>query len=130
MKALFLALSLSAMSLTPLSASAQDLKGRGYEVHPVNDVVYEAVSTGAHGGAAFWCVAALFTQQTLKAPMSTEIYVVRGAGPSVTTQRRSAAQFTIDPAAAGVTPSASGGNLNKLVVGEHMNVTKARSFCR
>ncbi len=65
----------------------------------------------------------------LKAPMSTEIYVVRGGGPSVTTNRQFAVQFTIDPAAADVTPSESGGNLNKLVVGEQMSVSRGRTFC-
>ncbi|MCA0869637.1 hypothetical protein LCL97_02250 [Seohaeicola saemankumensis] len=119
----------SAACLLAAPVLAQDMKGRGYEINPVNDHVFEAVSEGLHGGAAFWCVASLFVQQKLKAPMSTEIYVVRGGGPSVTTNRRSAAQFTIDPAAAGVTPSESGGNLNKLVVGEHMSVSRGRTFC-
>lgn len=113
----------------PALVHAQSQKGRGYEINPVNDHVYEAVSEGLHGGAAFWCVASLFAQQKLKASPNAEIYVVRGAGPSVTTDRRSAAQFTLDAAAAGVTPAASGPDLNNLVVGEHMSVNRARTFC-
>lgn len=101
----------------------------GFEINPVNDVVYEAVSDGWHGGAAFWCAAGLFTESVLKAPPKTEIYVVRGAGPSVTTKRRSAAQFTIEPEKAGVTPVPLSDNLNELNVGEHMHASLARNFC-
>jgi len=101
----------------------------GFEINPVNDVVYEAVSEGAHGGAAFWCAAGMFVETVLKKSPKTEIYVVRGAGKSETTGRRSAAQFTIDPAAAGITPAPLSDNLNELNVGGHMHASLARNFC-
>jgi len=115
--------------LATSSVAQQSMTHAGFEIHPVNDVVYEAVSDGAHGGAAFWCAAGLFVEAKLKAPPKTEIYVVRGAGPSVTTNRRSAAQFTIEPEKAGVTPAESSSDLNNLVVGEHMHASLARNFC-
>lgn len=101
----------------------------GYDVNPVNDVVYEVVSEGAHGGAAFWCAAGEYVERELRKPAHTEIYVVRGEGHSETTNRRSSAQFTIEPQAAGVTPADSSGDLNRPNVGEHMSAGLARNFC-
>lgn len=111
------------------AGSAAATMPKGWEVNPVNDVVYEAVSEGAHGGAAFWCAAGSYAEIHLKAKPGAEIYVARGAGPSETTNRRSAAQFTLDPAAAGITPTGPSKNLNELVVGEHMTAGRARNFC-
>lgn len=40
-----------ALALTAMPAFANNrLKHAGFEINPVNDVVYEAVSEGAHGG--------------------------------------------------------------------------------
>lgn len=125
----FTMISCAAVLAGTAAAQAQSLKGPGFEINPVNAHVYEVVSEGGHGGAAFWCAASLFVEQELKQPMGTEIYVARGAGPSETTDRRSAAQFTIDPAAAGITPAQGSDDLNDLVVGEHMAANEARTFC-
>ncbi len=43
----------SASCLLAAPVLAQDLKGRGYVIDPVNDHVSEAVSEGLQGGAAF-----------------------------------------------------------------------------
>jgi len=111
------------------SVAKNSMTHAGFVINPVNDVVYEAVSEGAHGGAAFWCAAGMFVETVLKKSPKTEIYVVRGAGKSETTGRRSAAQFTIDPAAAGITPAPLSDNLNELNVGGHMHASLARNFC-
>jgi hypothetical protein len=125
-----IALTTCILALVATSSIAKNsMKHAGFEVNPVNDVVYEAVSDGAHGGGAFWCAAGLFVESVLKASPKTEIYIVRGAGPSVTTNRRSAAQFTIEPEAAGVTPAPLSDNLNELNVGGHMHASLARNFC-
>jgi len=124
--------SIAACALAFMAANAvakNSMTHAGFEINPVNDVVYEAVSEGAHGGAAFWCAAGMFVETVLKKSPKTEIYVVRGAGKSETTGRRSAAQFTIDPAAAGITPAPLSDNLNELNVGGHMHASLARNFC-
>jgi len=119
-----------ALALFATSGVAKNsMKHAGFEINPVNDVIYEAVSEGAHGGAAFWCAAGMFVETVLKQSPKTEIYVARGAGKSETTGRRSAAQFTIDPAAAGVTPAPLSDDLNELNVGGHMQAGLARNFC-
>lgn len=125
----FKSLMVVALTALPVAALATDMNGPGYEVHSLNDVVYEAVSDGAHGGAAFWCAAGKFVEVELKMPAGTDIYVVRGAGPSETTNRRTAAQFTVDPGKAGITPAAMGNELNDLVVGSHMTAGEARVYC-
>lgn len=110
------------------SAGIADMP-HNWEVNQVNDVVYEAVSEGAHGGAAFWCAASDFALVHLKAKGNAEIYVVTLPGPSVTTDRKSAAQFTLDPAAAGIKPAELPNDLNELAIGGHMKVGVAHNFC-
>ncbi|MFV0515721.1 MAG: hypothetical protein ACK5MY_19075 [Jhaorihella sp.] len=129
MKPIHLIPAVLAVAVSPATAFSADMYGEGYEIHPVNDAVYEAVSDGAHGGAAFWCAAGEFVEIKLRASPATPIFVVRGGGVSETTGRKTAAQFTIDAEAAGVTPAQSGGNLNELVVGESMTAGEARNFC-
>ncbi len=102
---------------------------KNWEVNPVNDIVYEVVSEGAYSGAAFWCAAGDYVERVLKRSPRTEIYVYRKGGPSVTTNRKTAAQFTLDPAAAGITPTDIGSDINELVVGGHMQAGLARNFC-
>lgn len=124
------AIAACAIALVATSATANNsMHHAGFDINPVNDVVYEAVSTGAHGGAAFWCAAGLFAESVLKVAPSTEIYVVRGAGASATTNRRSAAQFTVEAGAAGVTPAPLADDLNELNVGGHMKASLARNLC-
>ena len=111
------------------AVQAGGIQGR-YEVNPVNDVVYEVVSQGAYGGAAFWCAAGEYVETELKISSNPEIYVAREAGPSETTGGKTAAQFTLDPAAAGITPiDKDTGNLNDPLVGEHISAKRARLFC-
>lgn len=124
----FLALLTAFTLAAPVSAKAVFTRD-GYSVHKVNDNVYEAVAEEEFSGEAFWCVAGSFAQIDLKASPNAEVYVVRGFGASETTDRKTAAQFTLDPQAAGVTPAEGSDDLNTLTVGEHMAVDVARSHC-
>ncbi len=101
----------------------------GYSVKKVNDAVYEAVAEEEFSGEAFWCVAGSYAQIDLKASPNAKVYVVRCFGPSETTDRRTAVQFTLDPQKAGVTPSEGTDDVNELSIGEHMAVDVARSHC-
>lgn len=112
-----------------LPAGATSMSMPGFEVNQVNAAVYEVVSEGLHGGGPFWCAAATFVMAELRMSPETEIYVVRGAGPSVTTDRRSAAQFTVDPAAAGIKPAPMSDDLNVLNVGSHMTAGIGKTYC-
>lgn len=101
----------------------------GARVNPVDKVVFEVVPRNASTGPDIWCAASEYAQIALKAPWTAKLYIARGRGPSVTTNRRTAVQFTLDPAAAGVTPVPSGLSMNSLKAGESMSVQLAGSYC-
>jgi hypothetical protein len=101
----------------------------GLRVNPVDANVFEVVGKAGTGGRDFWCAAANYAQTKLGAPWRSSLYIVRGRGPSVTTNRKTAVQFTQDAAAAGVTPIGSSISLNALNVGENMSVQMAYSYC-
>ncbi|MFC3118014.1 hypothetical protein [Jhaorihella thermophila] len=101
----------------------------GARVNQVDAAVFEVVPRGASNGPDIWCAASEYARMQLGASWSAEIFVVRGRGPSVTTNRRTAVQFTLDPAAAGVTPSGGSISLNSLKAGEHMSVQLANTQC-
>lgn len=102
----------------------------GARVNPVSQAVFEVVPRSSGNGAIIWCAAADYAQRALKAPWSSRVYVARGRGVSVTTGRRSAVQFTLDPAAAGVVPDGTSLSLNSFTVGDSMTVQQAFGYCQ
>ncbi|MFT7597005.1 MAG: hypothetical protein ACI8R4_004348 [Paracoccaceae bacterium] len=115
-------------TLSPRPADAFNGKF-GVRVAPVNDVVFEVVPRSSGTGPIFWCGAADYARQVLGAGWKTTIYIARGRGQSVTTNRRSAVQFTLDPSAAGITPIEPSLSLNALKVGDNMTVQQANHYC-
>ncbi len=116
------------MALLPGAVLA--FSGRnGTRVAPVNKNVFEVVVRNTGAGPEYWCGASEFARRVLGAGWKTEIYIARARGQSVTTGRKSAVQFTIDPGAAGVTPIPPALSLNSLKVGDHMSVQRANAFC-
>jgi len=102
---------------------------RGTRVAPVNKAVFEVVARGSGSGYDYWCGAADYARRALGAGWQDTIYIARGRGQSVTTGRRSSVQFTLDPAAAGITPTGPSLSLNSLKVGDNMSVTQANQYC-
>ena len=84
---------------------------------------------GTAVGPTYWCAAADYSQRGLKAAWTAKIYIARGLGPSVTTGRRSAVQFTLDPKAAGVTPTPPSLSINALKTGDSLSVQQAFTYC-
>lgn len=120
---------LSALILMlPELASAAPV-GRNMRAYPVNDAVFEVIARTAGGSNDYWCGAADYAQRVLGAPWAAQIYVARGRGPSVTTGRRTAVQFTLDAATAGVTPRGKDIVLSRLQPGDHMSVQQAKLYC-
>lgn len=101
----------------------------GARVNPVDAVVFEVVPRTGGSGKAIWCGAGDYAQRALKASWQARVYVARERGPSVTTGRRSAVQFTLDPQAAGITPAPASLSLNAFKLGESMSVQQAFEFC-
>lgn len=102
---------------------------RGTRVAPVDNSVFEVVARGSGSAYDYWCGAADYARRALGAGWRDTIYIAHGRSHSVTTGRRSAVQFTLDPAAAGVTPIDSSYSLNSLKVGENMSLQQANSYC-
>lgn len=102
---------------------------RRLQVNPVNAHVFEVIGRGGTNGVEYWCSAADHAQRVLRAPWTARLYIARSLGPSVTTNRRSAVQFTLDPEAAGVTPSSPSLSINALRTGDSMSVQQAHSYC-
>jgi hypothetical protein len=116
------------LSAVPAQASSFNARG-GARVNPVNAAVFEVIPRGRNVGQAFWCAAADYARRVLNAPWTAQVYVARGLGTSVTTGRKSAVQFTLDPKAAGITPVPPSLSLNSMRVGESMSVQQATGYC-
>ncbi len=118
----------AALLALPIAAQAVPA-GRNMHVNPVDSAVFEVIATTAAPGGDYWCGAADYARRVLGAPWIARIYIARGRGPSVTTQRRTAVQFTLQPEAAGVQPLDPVFVMNMMKPGDNMTVAHALSFC-
>ncbi len=113
-----------------VSASAQNaFATKGARVYALDANVFEVVGNSGGGYLLFWCGAGEYARRVLGASWSARISIVRGLGPSLATDRRSAVHFTLNPEAAGVTPIQSP-SLNAYDVGDTKSVNEASGFCR
>ncbi|MCV2891025.1 hypothetical protein [Ruegeria aquimaris] len=123
---------LTALTLTGLSTQADALTTRmGDRVLPVNDAVFEVIPRGKQRVGDFWCAASEYARRALGAGWNDRIYLVRGRGPSVTTGRKTAVQFSLTPEAVGVTPLENELTTIRtgLKVGDNMTVNQGNSYC-
>ncbi|MEX0319289.1 MAG: hypothetical protein AB3N21_15120 [Ruegeria sp.] len=113
-----------------LAAEAQAFSAKnGARVNPISGSVFEVIPRTDTSSDAIWCAASDFSRRAAGAPWNQKIYVVSGRGRSVTTGRRTAVQFTLNPTAAGVTPLQGGGLRTGFPVGDSMSVQRANSLC-
>ena len=130
MKQTGICLALASTLLLSVPQIAEALSGRrGTTINAVNASVFEVVACGSGRGADYWCGAADYARWALGVGWTQDIYIARGRGPSVTTGRKSAVQFTLDPTAAGITPASPSLSLNALKVGDSMSVQMANTYC-
>jgi len=97
-------------------------------INPVTDEVFEVVTISSRG-TDFWCGASDYARRVLGGSWADRLYVARGMGPSVTTNRRSAVHFTLNPNAVGTTSGTSNLSINSFSVGDSMSVQRANMFC-
>lgn len=123
-----LATGLMATVLAPLGAEAFTTP-RGVRVNPVNDVVFEVIpkSSGSYGD--FWCGASEYARRVQGAGWTDRVYVVQGRSPSVTTNRRSAVQFTLYPEKANLPPAPQGWLALGIKAGGSMSIQQAKTHC-
>lgn len=108
--------------------SAANASRHSIRVNPVSDGVFEVIARSG-SGYLFWCGAADHVQRVLRLPWNTSLYIYRGLGPSETTGRRSAVQFTLDPNLAAAAPAGGYGSVNSLQAGDTMSVLRAHEYC-
>ncbi len=124
---------MSGILLLCLSGCAQQ-EGGGYvtiggvRVNPVTASVFEVIPRPGEEINGLWCGAGQYARFELGAPDNARVYVVSGAGPGVTSDSKSAAQFSLGPLAqaegAGARNSTWGPQL-----GASTTVRNARSRC-
>ncbi len=108
---------------SPVTASAAR---NGFQTEAINSTEFEVIPRARRDIDGYWCAAADFARRTLGAGWQQRIYVQRGYGPSVTTGRRTAVQFTLKmPANVGQQSSISVG----FKPGESMSVQGANGRC-
>ncbi len=111
-------------------SSAQAFRAaNSLEVNKVDANVFEVVGRPGVFSEDYWCGAGDYARRALGVPWNTDIYIARELGKSQTTGGRSAVQFTLDPAAAGVTPWEGNWVNNILTLGYSMSTTGAFGKC-
>lgn len=115
---------------TALPVVADEFRGtRGTRVNPVDGTVFEVVAKSSTRGPDFWCGASEYARRVLGRGWSEQIYVAREMGPSVTTNRRSAVHFSMDPSVAGGAQPGFVRSVNRFRVGDSMSIQQANSYC-
>ncbi len=126
MTARFMIAATLAAALVGVSAAEAFIGPRGTEAAAVNNVVFEVGARGGGSSDDLWCGAADYARRALGAGWNVDIYVARGRGRGLVTNRSVAAHFTLDPSAAGITPTQG---YSTMVVGYSMSVQRANSLC-
>ncbi|WP_052265137.1 hypothetical protein [Ruegeria sp. ANG-R] len=103
-----------------------DAAPNGYQTEAMSGTEFEVIPRARQDIDGYWCAAADYARRTLGAGWHQRIYVLRGYGPSVTTGRRTAVQFTLKaPANADQQSSISAG----FRPGDSMSVQGANGRC-
>lgn len=97
-------------------------------VNQMQGGIFEVIPRTGNG-YLFWCGAADYAHRVIGAPWTASLHISRGLGPSETTGRRSAVQFTLDANLAKTPPSGGYGSVNSLQAGDTMSVQRAFDYC-
>lgn len=129
MKQFLMAATLVASSIGAHAAVATpDYIYQRVEVNRVNSAVFEVSSRNAARPSDYWCGASKYAIRKLGASWRQKLYVVRGYAPGEVSGRPSTIQFTLDPAAAGLT-SQSAGFGTGFKSGANVSVQLANTMC-
>jgi hypothetical protein len=100
----------------------------GPRVNPVDANEFEVILNAGGAFDGYWCGASEYARRKLGAAWSDRVYVASPISQSVTTDRRSAVRFTLDPAALGITPTNETFRVG-INVGDNMSITQADMRC-
>ncbi len=125
MKSVFAYTIAAAIALTlPVVANAAP---NGYRTEAINSTEFEVIPRARQDIDGYWCAAADFARRKLGAGWQQRIYVLRGYGPSVTTGRKTAVQFSLKMPTNSPQQNSS---LTAFAVGESMSIQGANGRCR
>ncbi|WP_170475971.1 hypothetical protein [Ruegeria arenilitoris] len=125
MKSFFAYSIAAAIALTvPTAASSAP---NGYRTEPMNSTDFEVIPRARQDVDGYWCAAADFARRKLGAGWQQRIYVLRGYGPSLTTGRRTAVQFSLKMP---TNVPQQNSSFQAFAVGESMSVQGANGRCR
>ncbi|KIC47679.1 hypothetical protein RA28_07405 [Ruegeria sp. ANG-S4] len=110
--------------ILPAMASAAP---NGYRTEPMSGTDFEVIPRTDQFIDGYWCAAADFARRKLGAGWQQPIYVLRGYGPSVTTGRRTAVQFTLKMPTD--VPQQGSNPFSPFKVGDSMSVQGANARC-
>lgn len=114
-----------ALGVPGLSGAAPN----GYRTEPINGTDFEVIPRARKDVDGYWCAAADFARRKLGAGWHQKIYVLRGYGPSVTTGRRTAVQFSLKPPPDGAVPQRNSFVSFGFTPGDSMSVQGANGRC-
>ncbi len=125
MKQVFAYAMVAAISATlPAAVSAAP---NGFRTEAMSATSFEVIPRARQDTDGYWCAAADFARRKLGAGWQQQIYVLRGYGPSVTTGRKTAVQFSLkmptDVPQQGSTP------FSPFRAGDSMSVQGANGRC-
>lgn len=124
MKTSIATLLLFAAAATP--AAAINLRD-GVRAEPLDNRSFEVIASTAGTAYQYWCGAATYARRVHDADWNDRIWIKRGRGPSETTGRKTAVQFSLDPVPGGEDRTFV--LINRFKPGYSMTVTLADSYC-
>ncbi len=120
-------LTYTTIALIAFGASSSSAAPNGFQTMGIDATDFEVIPRARQDIDGYWCAAADFARRKLGAGWQQQIYVLRGYGPSVTTGRRTAVQFTLNaPANA---PQQSSISVSNFQPGHSMSVQGANARC-
>lgn len=123
MKAVMIA---AVAGLLPVSASAFIAENR-LQVNPLPNGGFEVIGQPGSGPAQYWCAAGDYALRVLGAGASRPVYMTRGIGAPVTSDRKSAIQFSLSAPEGGQAADSLTLSLDR--VGDRLSVAFASNYC-
>lgn len=122
-----LAVLFSCLALMPSTGAAWQADNRlDVTALPSGDA-FEVVGRPGSAGSDYWCAAGDYALRVLGATHGERIYLVRGRGAPVTSNRKSAVHFSLTPVEGAVQRNPP--FLSMKSVGDNLSVSFARNYC-
>ena len=116
----------TAMAVLPSLALAWQSENR-HTVNPLTNGAFEVVGNPGSGGPEYWCAAGDYALHQLGVAETQRIYIARGRGEPVTSDRKSGVQFSLTPPAGASTETPLFFSMRR--VGDNVSARFAYNYC-